>query len=193
MGGVLLILRWQAEVKKFKVNLSMGRQLAGDGVWIQTVIWITRQKHVSLTCMYFPLTVHWPSTLRISRYTISVQFSSVAVISDSLQPHESQHTRTPCPSPAPRVYSNSCPSSWWCHPAISSSVVPFSSCPQSLPASGSFSMSQLFAWGGQSIGVSASASVLPVTTQDWSPLVFFIQARGLPGGTNDEEPACQCR
>ena len=124
MGGVLLNLRWQAEVKKFKVNLSMGRQLAGDGVWIQTVIWITRQKHVSLTCMYFPLPVRWPSTLRISQYTISVQFSSVSVISDSLQPHESQHTRPPCPTKTPRVYSNSCPSSWWCHPAISPSVVP---------------------------------------------------------------------
>ena len=91
----------------------------------------------------------------------SVQFSR-SVVSDSLQPHESQHTRPPCPSPIPRVYSNSCPSSRWCHPAISSSVVPFSSCPQFLPASGSFPMSQLFAWGGQSTGVSASASVLPI-------------------------------
>ena len=91
-------------------------------------------------------------------------------MSDSLQPHELQHTRPPCPSPTPRVHSNSCPSSWWCHPAISSSVVPFSSCPQSLPASGSFPMSQLFPWGGQSIGVSALASVLPMNTQGWSPL-----------------------
>ena len=78
--------------------------------------------------------------------------------------------RPPCPSPVPRVYSNSCPSSQWCHPAISSSVIPFSSCPQSLPASGSFPMSQLFLWGGQSTGVSASASVLPMNTQDWPPL-----------------------
>ena len=91
-------------------------------------------------------------------------------MSDSLQPHELQHTRPPCPSPTPRVYSNSCPSSRWCHPAISSSVVPCSSCLQSLPASGSFPVSQLFAWGGQNIGVSASASVLPMNTQDWSPL-----------------------
>ena len=83
-------------------------------------------------------------------------------MSDSLRPHESQHARPPCPSPTPGVYSNLCPSSWWCHPAISSSVVPFSSYPQSLPASGSFPMSQLFAWGGQSTGVSASASVLPM-------------------------------
>ena len=109
-----------------------------------------------------------------SDYLVSfllVQFSSVhSVVSNSLRPHESQHSRPPCPSPAPRVHSNSHPLSWWCHPAISSSVIPFSSCPQSLPASGSFLMSQLFAWGGQSIGVSASASVLPVNTQDWSPL-----------------------
>ena len=84
----------------------------------------------------------------------SVQFSR-SVVSDSLWPHESQHARPPCSSPALRVYSNSCPSSWWCHPGISSSVVPFSSCPQSLPASGSFPMSQLFTWGGQSTGVSA--------------------------------------
>ena len=98
-----------------------------------------------------------------------IQFSSVQfscwVVSNSWRPHESQHSKPPCPSPTPRVYSNSCPSSqWWCHPAISSSVVPFSSCPQSLPASGSWQMSQFFVWGGQSTGVSASASVLPVNT-----------------------------
>ena len=98
----------------------------------------------------------------------SVQFSHSVVI-DSLRPHELQHARPPCPSPTPGVYSNSCPSSRWCHPAISSFVVPFSSCPQSLPASKSFPMSQFFAWGGQSTGVSASASVLPMNTQDWSP------------------------
>ena len=104
----------------------------------------------------------------------SIQFSSVqfsrSVMSDSLQPHELQHARPPCPSPIPGVYSYSCPLSWWCHPTISSSVVPFSSCPQSFPASSSFQMSQLFTSGGQSIGVSASASVLPMNTQDWSPL-----------------------
>ena len=100
---------------------------------------------------------------------LSVQFSC-SVVSDSLWPHESQHARPPCPSPTPGVYSNSCPSSRWCHPAISSSVIPFSSCPQSLPASWSFPMSQLFASGSQSIGVSASASGLPMNTQDWSPL-----------------------
>ena len=96
----------------------------------------------------------------------SVQFSSVDQSCPTLQPHESQHTRPPCPSQTPGVYSNSCPSSRWCRPAISSSVVPFSYCPQSLPASGSFPMSQLFPWGGQRIGVSASVSVLPMNTQD---------------------------
>ena len=112
----------------------------------------------------------------------SVQFSC-SVVSDSLRPHEFQHARPPCPSPTPTVYSNSCPSSRWCHSAISSSVVPFSSCPQSLPASGSFPMSQLFPRGGQSTGVSASASVLPTNTQDWSPLgwtgFISLQSKGL--------------
>ena len=111
----------------------------------------------------------------------SVQFSR-SVVSDSLRPHESQHARPPCPSPAPGVYSDSCPLSWWCYPTISSSVVPFS-CPQSFPAPRSFQMSQLFASGGQSIGVSASASVLPVNTQDWSPLGWTgwisLQSKGL--------------
>ena len=114
----------------------------------------------------------------------SVQFSSVAQsCANSLQPHESQHARPPCPSPTPGVHSNSRPLSRWCHPAISSSLVPFSSCPQSLPPSGSFPMSQLFKWGGQSIGVSASASVLPMNTQDWSALEWTgwisLQSKGL--------------
>ena len=112
----------------------------------------------------------------------SVQFSC-SVMSDSLQPHELQHARPPCSSSTPGVYSNSCPSRRWCHPAISSSVVPFSSCPQSLPASGAFPMSQLFASSGQSIVVSASGSVLPMNTQDWSPLGrtgwIFLQSKGL--------------
>ena len=98
----------------------------------------------------------------------SVQFSC-SVVSDSLRPHESQHARPPCPSPTPGVHSDWRPSSQWCHPAISSSVIPFSSCPQSLPASESFPMSQLFAWGGQSAGVSALASFLPRKSQGWSP------------------------
>ena len=99
----------------------------------------------------------------------SVQFSR-SVLSDSLRPHGSQHTRPSCPSPTPRVYPNSCPSSRWCRSTISSSVIPFSSHLQSFPASGSFQMSQVFASGGQSVGVSASTSVLPMNTQDWSPL-----------------------
>ena len=109
------------------------------------------------------------------------QFSH-SVVSDSLWPHESQHARPPCPSSTPRVYPNSCPLSRWCHQAISSSVVPFSSCPQSFPASGYFQMNQLFTSGGQCIGVSALASVLPVDTQDWSPLGWTgwisLQSRG---------------
>ena len=112
----------------------------------------------------------------------SLQFSC-SVVSNSLQPHESQHARPPCPSPTPGVHSNSHPSSRWCRPAISSSVIPFSSCLQSLPASESFPMSQLFAWGGQSTGVSALASFLPKNTQGWSPLEgtgwISLQSKGL--------------
>ena len=104
-------------------------------------------------------------------------------MSDSLQPHGLQHARPPCPSPTPRVHPNPCPLNQWCHPTISSSVVPFSSCLQFFPASGSFQMSQLFASGGQSIGVSASASALPMNTQDWSPLEWTgwisLQSKGL--------------
>ena len=115
----------------------------------------------------------WISSVQLSR----------SVVSDSLWPHESHHTRPPCPSPTPGVHLDSCASSQWCHPAISSSVVPFSYCPQSLPASGSFPMSQLFAWGGQNIGVSASASFLPKNTQGWSPLGWTnwisLQSKGL--------------
>ena len=111
----------------------------------------------------------------------SLQFSHT-VVSDSLRPNESQNTRPPCPSPTPGVHSDSSPSSQWCHPAISSSVVPFSYSPF-LPASGSFPMSQLFTWGGQSIGLSALASVLPMNTQDWSPLEWIgwtsLKSKGL--------------
>ena len=121
-----------------------------------------------------PCTVYYANHIRYFSCSFNYQFSSVqfsrSVVSNSLRPHEPQHTRPPCPSPTPRVHPNPCPSSWWCHPAISSSVVPFSSCPQSLPASQSFQMSQLFAWSGQSTGVSALASVLPKKSQGWSPL-----------------------
>ena len=113
----------------------------------------------------------------------SVQFSC-SIVSDSLWPHESQHTRPPCPSLAPGVHSDSRPSSQWCHPAISSSVVPFCSCPQSLPASESFPMSQLIPWGAQSTGVSALASFLPKKSQGWSPSEWTgwipLQSKGLP-------------
>ena len=135
---------------------------------------------ISLYCCFnFCCTTKW--------ITCTVQFSSVqfshSVVCDSLQPHEPQHARPPSPSPTPRVYPNTCPSSPWCHPTILSSVVPFSSCPQFYPASGSFQMSQLFASGGQSTGVSASTLVLPMNTQDWYPLGWTswisLQPKGL--------------
>ena len=117
--------------------------------------------------------------LNITHY--SVQFSH-SVVSDSLKPDGLQHSSPPCPTPTPGDYPNSCPLSQWCHPAISSSVIPFS-CPKSLPASGSFPMSQLFTWGSQSIGIWASESVLPMNTQDWSPLGWTgwisLQSKGL--------------
>ena len=116
----------------------------------------------------------------------SFQFSH-SVVSNSLRPHESQHARPPCPSPTPGVHPNSCPSSRWCHSAISSSVIPLSSCPQSPPASGSFPMSQLFAWGGQSTGVSASTSVLSMNTQDWSPLEWMDLLVGSPCSPRDSQ------
>ena len=112
----------------------------------------------------------------------SVQFSR-SVVSDSLRPHGLQHTRPRCPSSTPRVHPNPCPLCWWCHPAISSKVIPFSSCPQSFPASESFQISQLSTSGGQSIWVSASTSVLPMNTEDWSPLGWTnwisLQSKGL--------------
>ena len=144
--------------------------------------------------MFFPDHVYWQCDVLGELLTVGcfqalpnvlflkVQFSSVAQSCPTLRPHESQHSRLPCPSPTPGVHPNSC-ASWWCHPAISSSVVLFSSCPQSLPASGSFQMSQLFPRGGQSIGVSVSASVLPMNTQDWSPWAWTgwisLQSKGL--------------
>ena len=176
---------------------SLGSTLSIDRAWdsswsrtqySSTNIWL----HFSPACVW-----EWvnfasrPPGFRHSKrrkhFTSPPQFSSIqfsrSVVSDSLRPHESQHARPPCPSPTPDVCSDSCPWSQWCHPAISSSVVPFSSCPQSLPASGSFPMSQLFTWSGQGIGVSASASVLPMNTQNWSPLGWTgwisFQAKGL--------------
>ena len=123
---------------------------------------------------FFPFYLPWSDgtgchDLSVLNVEFSVQFSR-SVVSDSLRPHELQHARPPCPSSTPGVYPNLCPSSQWCHPTISSSVVPFSSCPQSFPASGSFPMSQLFTSGGQNIGNWTSTSILPMNTQDWSPL-----------------------
>ena len=123
------------------------------------------------------------SEFLLNSFQFSLVHFSRSVVSDSLRPHESQHTSPPCPSPTPGVHPNSCPSSRWCHPAISSSVVPFSSCPQSCPASESFPMSQLFTWGGQSTGVSALASFLPKSSQGWSPSEWTgwisLQSKGL--------------
>ena len=130
---------------------------------------------------FFPFSVYHVQTCNY--FPCSVQFNSVAQSCPTLRPHESQHARPPCPSPTPGVHSDSRPSSQWCHPAISSSVVPCSSCPQSLPASGSFPMSQPFTWGGQSTGISALASVLSMNTQDWFPLEWTgwisLQSKGL--------------
>ena len=130
--------------------------------------------------MHYNKTVNKRETLKqqeektcIAAHQIRSDQISRSVVSDSLRPHESQHARPPCPSPTPGVHSDSHPSSQWCHPAISSSVVPFSSCPQSLPALEFFPMSQLFAWGGQSTGVSALASFLPKKSQGWSPLEWI--------------------
>ena len=118
-----------------------------------------------------------------SKFYGSVQFSR-SVISNSLRPHEPQHARPPCPSPIRGVHPNPCPLNWWLHPTISSSVIPFSSCPQTFPESRSFPMSQFFASRGQSTGVSASTSVLPMNTQEWSPLGWTgwisLQSKGLP-------------
>ena len=133
-------------------------------------------------------TPHWPHSHTNWAPSIPIQFSSVhfscSVMSNSLRPQELQHARPPCPSPTPRVHQNPCPSCWWCHPTILFSVIPFSSCPQSFPASGSFPMSQIFASsGGQNIRVSPSTSVLPMNTQDWSPLGrtgwISLQSKGL--------------
>ena len=156
------------------MHQKKGRILREQGAWltglfqlygrkVNTTWLVSLIKHEVIKIKLNPVTrglrcVLW--FFKVANLTHSVQFSC-SVMSDSLQPHGLQHARPPCPSPTPRVYSNSCPLSWWCHPTISSSVIPFSSCLQSFPALGSFQMSQLLASGGQSIGASASASVLP--------------------------------
>ena len=145
--------------------------LLPDSVFIFLyLVWVPR-KLSRITQAFFPSGCLMDSVNK--RYQLNNQFSSVTQSCPTLRPHELQHTRPPCTSPTPRVHSNSRPLSQWCHPAISSSGIPFSSCPQSLPASESFPMSQLFAWGGQSTGVSALASFLPKNTQDWSRLEWI--------------------
>ena len=150
-------------------------------------LWVRTHKSKVATALFATYTHHntlkfWSSNLLWKGKFSSVQFSH-SVVSNSLRLHGLQHARPPCPSPTPRVHSNPCPLSWWCHQTISSSVVPFSSQLQSFPASGSFPMSQLLASGGQSIGVSASKSVLPMNTQAWSPLGWTgwisLQSKGL--------------
>ena len=153
-------------------NLNL-EQLSWDFLVVQ---WL--RIHLPMKGLWVQSPVWEDSTCQIRSDQISH-----SVVSDSLRPHESQHARPPCPSPTPGVHSDSRPSSQWGHPAISSSVIPFSSCPQSLPASESFPVSQLFMWGGQSIGVSALASVLPMNPQDRSPLGWTgwisLQSKGL--------------
>ena len=147
------ILEWVAIFYSRGIFLSQGSKPESPALADRFITTVPPEKNIARKIKY-----------------ISVQFSSVTQSCLTLRPHELQHARLPCPSSTPGVHPNSCASSRWCHPAISSSVIPFFSCPQSLPASESFPMSQLFAWGGQSIGVSASASVLPMNTQDWSLL-----------------------
>ena len=155
--------RSSGEWNCFPLQDSCLENSMGRGAWWATVLgvkrvghnWETENTHTDSSWKHIGL---WSIVL-----FSSFQFSH-SVVSNSLRPHESQHARPPCPSPTPRVYSNPCPLSRWCHPTISSSVIPFSSCSQSFTASGSFPMSQLFAWGGQSIGVSASTSDLPMNT-----------------------------
>ena len=137
---------------------------------------------MTLICFYFP---KYSSFEGLQRFSSSVQFRGV-VMSDSLWPHGLRHIRPPCPSPTTGVYSNSCPLSWWCHPTISSSVISFPSCLQSFPAAGSFPMSQFFTSGDQSIGDTASTSVLPMNTKHWSPLGWTgwisVLSKGLSRG-----------
>ena len=179
-----LLNLWNRVITTVLISLPANSNIciSSGSVWLFTFLIMGHIPHLSV-CMpnsfsLMPFIMNLPCwvldifVVSIFEYVLehsSVQFSR-SVVSDSLQPHELQHTRPPCPSPTPRVYPNSCPSSRWCHPAILSSVIPFSSCPQSLPASGSFQMSQLFASSGQNIGVSASTSVLLMNTQDWSLL-----------------------
>ena len=157
-----------------------GWKFAGNG-WDHWLWWL--RKIFLKFCFWFSPCCLW-IIVACSLLLEIVQFSH-SVMFNSLRPHELQHARPPSPSPTPGVHPNPCPLSQWCHPTISSSVIPFSSCPQSFPASRSFQMSQLSASGGQNIGVSASTSVPPMNTQDWSPSEWTgcisLQSKGLSG------------
>ena len=182
---MVISMRWQAVVSCSFLSLSINffcNHLLADVFMAHSLIY-RMSSNITFSVKIIPVTLLKTTTLQPSlqpilfillHFSNSTSVSSIqlsrSVVSDSLWPHGLQHARPPCPSPIPGVHSNSCPLSRWCHPAISSSVVPFSSCPQSLPESGSFPMSQLFAWGRQSIGVSGLTSVLPKNTQNWSPL-----------------------
>ena len=178
---------WPLRVKSFCTSTSthnfiffiVVNKSAGDSNLCSQSIDGTPQYSSALNCNMRPFHSIWYAEAGIHH----LQFSSVAQLCPTVCDSKLQHARPPCPSPTPRVYPNPRPSSQWYHPTISSSVVLFSSCPKSLPASGSFPLSQLFTWGGQRIGVSASASVLPMNTQDWSPLGWIswisLQPKGL--------------
>ena len=167
--------RWAARVLRQQCLMGKGRErrnLQSTILGLRGHIRHRLGSHHTIISYFLVSNSLWTSSYKFKAEVEKqwdVQFSR-SVVSDSLRPHKLQHVRPPCPSPTPRVHPNPCPLSQWCHPTISSSVIPFSSCPQSFPASGSFQMSHLFTSGGQSIGVSASTSVLPMNTQDWSPL-----------------------
>ena len=165
--------RMHGEGKKGKKNLCINTNKSGNQLKVKSQDSNTRKPARESSVLVVP---EGPLVARLgkSRQSFRSDEISRSVVSDSLRPHESQHARSPCPSPTPGVHPNSCALSRWCHPAISAFAVPCSSCPQSLPASGSFLKSQLFTSADQSIGVSASTSVLPMNTQDWSPLGCLV-------------------
>ena len=180
LHDLIKLLKLFFEAAKTKVSRCFPQFMVHIGLFFEEINLFYFNQFIFLNSifhflLYFTLfsKYHFLSFLYISKNetrtpNCSVQFSC-SVMSDSLGTHEPQHTRPPCPSPTPRIYPNPCPLSRWCRPTISSSVIPFSSCPQSFPASGSFAVSQLFTSGSQNIGVSASTSVLSMNTQDWSP------------------------
>ena len=207
MGSQRVRRDWATELNWTELNVSAksvlsSRRFTGRTFWqllvsdkFQIILlnWITKNLNenpndfIKLLTERISYLMKSFSTANLKKPTRSIQFSSVqfscSVVSSSSRLHESQHPRLPCPSPAPGVHSDSCLSSRWCHPAISTSVIPFSSCPQSLPASESFPMSQLFTWGGQSTGVSASAIFPPKKSKGWSPSEWTgwisLQSKGL--------------